>query len=227
MEDMLRELEQKIETEGATEANLREFWKLVNRAKLEKQLSEDTLDRIVGIRDTVFNNLYPPLFSMRQGLVLTAIATLIGAVLVWYALQFNQLLFFLVGSALLMVGTHPWGHWFAGKLVGVHYEYFYLDGPARFEPCLKIDYKSYLKASFDTRLIVHASGALTTVLTALTLLFAALATESVWIRSIAVTIFIVVIITETISWTGIATGDLNRARKERSLKRVFMKREKH
>lgn len=227
MEDTLRELEQKIETEGATEANLREFWKLVNRAKLEKQLSQDALDRIVKLRDTLFNKLYPPLFSLKRGLALTAVATLVGAVLIWYALQSDQLLFFLIGSAFLMVGTHPWGHWIAGKWVGVNHEYFYLDGPARYEPCLKIDYRTYLKASFDSRVIVHASGALATVLTALTLLFAALTTESVWIRSIAVAIFIVVIITEIVSWVGIATGDLKRAGKERNLKRVYMKREKH
>jgi len=226
MEDMLIELEQKIETEGATEANLRQFWKLVNRAKLESQISEDALDRIVRVRDTLFNKLYPPLFSLRQGLALTVIAALVGAALVWYALQFDQLLFFLMGSAFLMVGTHPWGHWVAGKFVRVGYEYFYLNGPAKVEPCLKIHFRPYLKASFDSRVIVHASGAFATVLTALTLLLAAITTESVWIFGTAAAIFIVVIITEIISWIGIAAGDLKRARKEKRLKRIHTKRAK-
>jgi len=219
MEDMLRELEQKIETEGATKASLRQFWKLADRAKMKKQISQDDLDRIVRLRDTLFGKFYPPFLTLRQGLALTAVATLVGAVLIWYGLQSDQLLLFLTGSAFLMVGTHPWGHWMAGKSVGVNFEYFYLDGPAKFEPCLKIDYKNYLKASFNSRMIVHASGALVTVLTAVTLLLVALTTGGLWMRSIALAIFIVVVITEIVSWAGIASGDLKRVRREVILKK--------
>lgn len=224
MENMLRKLEQNVKTKGATEANLREFWKLVNRAKLEKQISEETLNRIVTLRDTLFNELYPPFFSLRQGLGLTAVATFVGAVLIWYALQLDQLLFFLIGSVFLMVGTHPWGHWIAGKFVRVNYEYFYLDGPAKFELSLKINYPNYLKASFNSRMTVHASGALTTILTSLMLLFVSLTTHSIWIRFMSVVIFIVIMVTEIISWSGITSGDLKRARKERSLKRRCKRR---
>jgi len=219
MERKLRELEQRMEAEGPTTVQLREFWELVNRAKLEQQLSKDSLNRIVRLRDTLFNKFYPPLFSLRKGLGLTAVAMLVGAVLIWYALQSDQLLFFLIGSAFLMVGTHPWGHWMAGKWVGVNYEYFYLDGPTRFEPCLKIDYRTYLKGSFDSRVLVHASGASATIVTALAILIAAFAAESLTVKGIAVLIFVMVIITEILAWAGLAAGDLRRARKELILKK--------
>jgi len=227
METLLRELEKKMKTEGATKANLREFWKLVNHAKLEKQVSDDTLDRINRLRGVLFNEFYPSLLSLRQGLALAAAATLLGAALIWYSLRYDKLLFFLIGVALVMVGTHPLGHWIAGKLVRVNYEYFYLDGPAKFEPCLKIHYVDYLKSSFNSRIIVHACGALTTVLTALILLLATITTEAVLIRGVAVAIFALVIITEVVSWAGFTAGDMKRARNERNLKRVYMKREKH
>lgn len=220
MESVVEKLEQKVKSEGVTEANLREFWKLVNRVKLEEQIPERILNRIIILRDEFFRELCPPLFSLRKGLALTATAMFAGAVLIWNALQSSQPLFFLTGSALMLVGTHPWGHWVAGKIVGVSYEYFYLDGPAKLEPSLKIGYRSYLKANFDSRIVVHASGALTTALTALLLLVSASAINAFLIQSIAIVIFSTVIVTEIISWSGMATGDLRRARREKTLKSI-------
>ncbi len=220
MESTVGKLEQKVKSEGLTEANLRKFWKLVNRAKLEEHLTENILDRIEMLHDVFFREFYPPLFSLRKGLALTAVAMLAGTLLIGNALQSSQPILFLAGSALVLLGTHPWGHWVVGKCVGVSYEYFYLNGPAKLEPSLKIHYRSYLKASFDSRMVVHASGALTTALTALLLLVSALTIQDLWIQSIATVIFFAVIVTEIISWSGMATGDLRRARREKTLKNI-------
>ncbi len=69
-------------------------------------------------------------------------------------------------------------------------------------------------------MVVHASGALTTALTALLLLVSALTIQDLWIQSIATVIFFAVIVTEIISWSGMATGDLRRARREKTLKNI-------
>jgi hypothetical protein len=227
MKEALEQLERKVETEGVTDANLKAFWRLVTQAKLQKQMSDDEFKRIIELRDKLFEKKYPRFLSLWQGLTLTAISVIIGGFLVWYALQSSNMFFFLVASFLILTGTHPWGHWIAGKLVRVNYEYFFLNGPARFEPCLKIDYRDYLKASFDSRIIVHGSGALATVLTALTLLMASFSVDSFEIRSLGVLVFAVVIMTEVFALFGFASGDLKRVRRERKLKRLYNKRKWH
>ncbi len=224
MKKALEQLERKVEAEGVTDANLKAFWRLVTRAKMQKEISDDELKRIIELRDKIFEKKYPRFLSLWQGLALTGIGAISGAFLVLYALQSVNVFVFLVASLLLLAGMHPWGHWIAGKLVGVNYEYFYLNGPAKFQPCLKIDYRDYLKVSFDSRMIVHASGALATLLGAFVLLIAAFMTNSFEIRGIATVAVVVVIATGAVSFAGLASGDLKRARREGRLKKLYLKR---
>jgi hypothetical protein len=226
IEEELQQLERKVKLEGATEENLRAFWRIINRIKLQSQVEDDVFEQVRGLRDKLFNERYPRFLSLRLGLTLTALATFFGATLIWYALHLVAPLVFIAGSFLMLAGTHSWGHWIAGKLVGIGYEYFYLNGPAKFELSLKINYGDYLKASFDSRMIVHSSGALATLLTALTLLTVSLTTSSLEIRGVAVMIMVVIIGTEAISTAGIVSGDLNRARKEAYLKKLYHERRK-
>lgn len=223
MKKALEQLERKVETEGATDANLKAFWRVVTLAKKQKQITDDELKRIIELRDKIFEKKYPPFLSLEQGLTLTAISAIFGTFLVLYALQSVNIFVFLVASLLLLAGTHPWGHWIAGKLVGVSYEYFYLDGPAKFEPCLKINYRNYLRVSFDSRMIVHASGALATVLTAFVLLITAFTINSFEIRGISTVVIVLVVATEAVSFAGFATGDLKRARREGRSKKLSMR----
>lgn len=223
MKTLLETLERKIADEGVTDENLRAFWKLVTQAKLQEQMSDEEFKRIIDLRDKIFEKKYPRFLSLRQGLTITALSAVLGAFLALYALRLDSAFVFLVASFLMLSGTHPWGHWAAGKLVGVNYEYFYLNGPARFEPCLKIDYRDYLKASFDSRILVHASGALATVLTALALLIMSLSVDNFEIRSLGILIFFVVALTELIAFAGFASGDLKRVRRERNLKKLYIR----
>jgi len=227
MKTSLELLERKIEDEGVTEENLRSFWKLVTQAKMQRQISDEELKRIINLRDRIFEKKFPQFLSLWQGLAFTALSVVIGTFLVLYALRSLNVIVFLIASFLMLTGTHPWGHWIVGKLVGVNYEYFYLNGPAKFEPCLKIDYRDYLKVSFDSRMAVHASGAFATVLTALALLGMSLFVNSFEIKSLGVLIFLVVIATEIMAFAGFASGDLKRVRRERKLKRLYMKMERH
>ncbi len=162
---------------------------------------------------------------MPQGLVLNALSVVFGVVLVSYAYQSANVFVFLVGSFLLLAGTHPWGHWIAGKLVGVNFEFFYLDGPAKYQPSLKIDYRDYLKVGFDSRMFIHVSGALATVLTASILLMISFSVHSFEIRNIGVLIVAVVVVTEVMGFAGFASGDLKRVRRERKLKSLTLGRD--
>jgi hypothetical protein len=69
-----------------------------------------------------------------------------------------------LGHFLINLGVHNLGHFIAGILVGIYYKSwvtFNFFG----QWALIIDYKSYLKASFNKRQVVHVSGPIATLLT--------------------------------------------------------------
>jgi hypothetical protein len=68
-----------------------------------------------------------------------------------------------VGAAAGLAGSvHGPAHWVAGRLAGIRFLAYYLDGPLRIQPGLKVEYASYLRASPRGRAIMHAAGALAT-----------------------------------------------------------------
>jgi hypothetical protein len=68
-------------------------------------------------------------------------------------------LMLLVAAGGLSVTLHDPAHWLVGRLRGIRFDSYFLDGPFRIQPGIKIDYGSYLRASPTARAWMHAAGA--------------------------------------------------------------------
>ena len=66
----------------------------------------------------------------------------------------------LLGSGpVLSVSVHDLAHWAIGRLAGMRFLCYFLDGPTRVQPGLKTDYASYLRTAPRKRAAMHAAGA--------------------------------------------------------------------
>ena len=66
----------------------------------------------------------------------------------------------LLGSGVaLSISIHDLAHWVIGRLVGISFLCYFLDGPARVQPGLKTDYATYLRTPPAARATMHAAGA--------------------------------------------------------------------
>jgi hypothetical protein len=68
----------------------------------------------------------------------------------------------LAATAALLGTTHDLAHLLAGRAAGIRFTGWFLDGPTRLQPGLKIDYASYLRTPARQRAWMHAAGALAT-----------------------------------------------------------------
>jgi hypothetical protein len=65
-----------------------------------------------------------------------------------------------VAAVGLSVALHAPAHWLVGRLVGIRFTGWFVGGPLRLTPGVKIDYGSYLRISPRRRAAMHAAGAL-------------------------------------------------------------------
>lgn len=157
------------------------FWRLCRQVKLEPRLAERWADVIGRIDQKAFRVRVRPLFPVWLGNLVLLIASL---VLIWaipvasgfargsdvpaglvgagidVAQPFWAGLIAVAAAGGLSVTLHDLGHWLVGRLVGLRFTHYFLDGPLRIQPGLKIDYASYLRTPPRARAWMHASGAL-------------------------------------------------------------------
>ncbi len=153
--------------EGRTDLAGLGFWRLVGRVKAEPRLAHHWADVIGRIDRKAFEAAVRPRFPvwLGNGVLAAASAVLIAVVSVSVTLGRDHRESVLAG--LLVVGAagglsatvHDPAHWVAGRLAGIRFSHYFLDGPLRVQPGLKIDYGSYLRASPGARAWMHASGA--------------------------------------------------------------------
>jgi hypothetical protein len=153
---------------GRTDLGGLGFWRLVGRVKVEPRLAEHWADQIGRIDQEAFRRrvrFQVPVW-VGNALLLTASAVLIAAIpwsvavargdpeSVWAGLLV------VVAAGGLAGSLHDPAHWAVGRLAGIRFTDYYLDGPLRIQPGLKIDYASYLRASPGGRAWMHAAGAI-------------------------------------------------------------------
>jgi hypothetical protein len=153
---------------GRTDLGTMGFWPLVRRVKVEPRLAEHWADQIGRIDDAAFRGrvrFRVPVW-VGNALLLAGSAVLIAAVWLSLALARDDAesvlagLLAVVAAGGLSATLHDPAHWAVGRLVGIRFSAYYLDGPLRIQPGLKIDYASYLRASAAGRAWMHAAGAL-------------------------------------------------------------------
>jgi hypothetical protein len=66
----------------------------------------------------------------------------------------------LVSGAGLSVAVHDLMHWLIGRAGGIRFVAYFLDGPFKIQPGLKVEYASYLRTPPEVRAQMHAAGAI-------------------------------------------------------------------
>ncbi|MGH2661778.1 MAG: hypothetical protein ACRDH8_03010 [Actinomycetota bacterium] len=170
-QDAFARIERAVQGGAADLGNLG-FYRIVDRIKREPKLAAHWADVAGRIDRTAFERRVRPRFPVwvGNGVLLSGSAVLVAMVPVAVAVARDSATPepFLAGALALVAGgglgaaLHDLGHWLVGRLGGIRFTSFFLDGPLRVQPGIKIDYATYLRASPGARAWMHASGALVT-----------------------------------------------------------------
>ena len=192
-----------------TSYNGKNFQAIVNKAKKEKITDDELLGLIEKTSRKRFGEKVSFTLNVTLGNLLEAILTIAAINLAFQAIS-NWMLY--LSALILMATLHSLSHYFAGAISGIRFTHYYLNGPARIEPTLRIDYSSYLKAHANGRALMHLSGVIGTlaapVIVALIAIYNGENATSVNLFYL----FILLIIFELLTSTKI--GDLMKAKRE-------------
>ncbi len=192
-----------------TEYSGKDFRAVVDTVKKERISDNELLTQIENVSHRRFVDKVSFTLSIPAGNLLACFVT-VAALILAFVTGSNLLLYM---CALILLATlHPLSHYVTGSLLGIRFTHFYLDGPARFEPTLRIDYASYLRASPAKRATMHASGVIGTVIAPLIVAFIALNKGDVGAAFYLFIFFLLLIVFELL--TSTKNGDLMRARRE-------------
>lgn len=148
---------------GDTDLSRLGFHRLARRIKVELPLPAHWADVAGRIDRKAFERRVRPRFPVWFGNLALAAGTALGGGAVGVAVVASDPVVAgvaLVASAgILSVSLHDLAHWAVGRLVGIRFLAYFLDGPFRIQPGLKTEYGSYLRASPGARAAMHAAGA--------------------------------------------------------------------
>lgn len=173
----------------------------INDDKLLKDLEELSLRR--------FNERVRFALGVPMGNLLEGAATI--AVLIMVFLIDSPWMLYISALA-LMTTLHPISHYLTGALSGIRFTHYYLNGPAKVEPTLRIDHVSYMKASGKQRALMHLSGVLGTLAAPIIASIIAVFKGAHDVAFNLIIFFLVLIVFELLTSTKI--GDLMKAKRE-------------
>lgn len=152
------------------------FWRIVTKVKKDPLLIDEFAAQIERIDRTAFGNKHT--LSLITGNLFNAGLTLLALLFLYLGAlgseSYPRGALLLISAILLSVAPHPLTHYLVGKLAGIEFHYYFLNGAAKVEPTLKTDYASYLRASPSARAVMHLSAALVSTLLPLTVLAVAI-----------------------------------------------------
>lgn len=187
----------------------RDFKTLLHRVKKDRINDDDLLEQIENVSVKRFRENVSFTLSIAFGNLLATIATIAAIIM---ALRISSEWMLYLSALVLMTSLHPLSHFLTGSLLGIKFTHYYLDGPARFEPTLRIDYSSYLKAPPRRRALMHASGVVGTVAAPLIVALMALNKGAGDAAFNLFILFLLLVVFELL--TSTKTGDLMRAKRE-------------
>ncbi len=189
------------------------FQDIVTKVKREKLNNAELVEKIEGISLKRFKEKKPVTISVISGNILEG-SIGIAAIALPFVIN-SDLVFYLLAIA-LMTTLHPLSHYFTGRMVGIKFTHYYLNGPARIEPTLRIDHSSYLKIPGNKRALMHVSGVAGTLAAPLIAGFIALNKGAAGVASNLFILFLLLMIFELLTSTKV--GDLMRAKREYGFK---------
>jgi hypothetical protein len=175
MLEHVKEIKQNLENGGDAQSEKKKFYKAVEEIKVKAIKSDEILDVVNDIRTILVNNWRPKQHSILSGIILWVGLISLGSLIIYlrdipflltnsiWSIVLSIILLF-IGWFLINLGVHNFGHYIAGRIVGIKYNAwvkFHIIG----QWALILDYKSYLKASFNKRQVVHISGPFCTLAT--------------------------------------------------------------
>jgi len=205
MQDELKERLKKLENNY----NGKEFLSIVNKVKKDRINDDEILMQIENISRKRFSEKVSLTVGLFTGNLLEITAT-IAAVVLAFQTDADWMLY--IGTFILMASLHPLSHYLAGTLSGIRFTHYYLNGPARIEPTLRINYFSYLKAKGVKRALMHASGVIGTLAAPLIVALIALDKGALGVAMNLMYFFLLLIVFELLTSTKI--GDLMKAKRE-------------
>ena len=140
--------------------NGKAFRDIINQVKKDKVNDDELLGLIEKTSRKRFNDKVSFTMNVTLGNLLETIIT-IAAVILAFHTNSNWMLYF--SALILMTTLHPLSHYITGAFFGIRFTHYYLNGPARIEPTLRIDQISYLKASGGKRALMHVTGVIGTL----------------------------------------------------------------
>jgi hypothetical protein len=156
--------------DGRTDLGRLGFWRLVGQVKSDPRLAAHWADVVGRIDRAAFEQRKRIRLPVWLGNVVLFGATIALAALVAVAMALAEGIdrprpelagiLLIVAAGGLSATVHGLGHWVAGRLGGIGFVAWFLDGPFRIQPGLKIDYASYLRTEARSRATMHAAGAL-------------------------------------------------------------------
>lgn len=189
------------------------FLDIVKRIKKEKINDDELLEKIETISRNRFKGRVSFTPGVTSGNLLECALTITAIALLF---RVNSTWVFYAVALVLMTTLHPLSHYLMGRLVGIRFTHYYLNGPARIEPTLRIDNFSYLKTPGKKRAVMHVSGVVGTAAAPLIVaLFALNMGESGAAFNLFI-LFLLLIIFELLTSTKI--GDLMKAKREYGFK---------
>jgi len=185
------------------------FRDIINQVKKDKVNDDELLGLIEKTSRKRFGENVSFTMNVNLGNLLETIIT-IAAVILAFQTNSNWMLYF--SALILMTTLHPLSHYIAGTFFGIMFTHYYLNGPARIEPTLRINQISYLKASGGKRAFMHITGVIGTLAAPLIAALIALDKGAVSTAWNLFYFFLLLIIFELLTSTKI--GDLMKAKRE-------------
>jgi hypothetical protein len=165
-QDALARIEREVRA-GSTDLSGLGFWGLVREVKREPALARHWADDVGRIDRLAFESRVRPRFPVWFGNTVLMVGTALCVGAVWLGIEVAREdpssilagVLVLGGGAGLSPAVHDLGHWVVGRLAGIRFLAYFLDGPFRIQPGIKVDYATYLRVSPGRRAAMHAAGA--------------------------------------------------------------------
>ncbi|MDP3103663.1 MAG: hypothetical protein Q8M95_03540 [Candidatus Methanoperedens sp.] len=185
------------------------FREIVETIKREKINDDSLLEELEELSRKRFSENVRFTLSVPLGNLIEGAAAIAVLAMVFFI---NQDWMLYVTALALMTTLHPLSHYITGALSGIRFTHYYLNGPAKVEPTLRIDQVSYLKASGKQRAFMHLSGVIGTVAAPLIAAVIAVIKGAHAAAFNLVILFLLLIVFELLTSTKI--GDLMKAKRE-------------
>lgn len=151
---------------------IKTFWRIVGQIKRTPSPNEEEIIVASKIRDIMYLTRFGRALSTKLALPLWCFLGLgFGLGYHWILSQPDSILFYILRFFMIfgiITFFYPPGRYLAGRLMGIHFDGLVRDPFLRFEPTMKINYPSYLRAAAPKRMWFFFLAGLVPTITGLT-----------------------------------------------------------